>query len=53
MAGLTDGERGKLTPRELEIAAEVLVGVQVEKRFKVKNEDIELAIEVRTAKKKP
>merc|ERR1712216_512319 len=38
--------RAKLTPRELEIAAEVLVGVQVEKRFKVKNEDIELAIEV-------
>lgn len=46
VAGLTDDERAKLTPRELEIAAEVLVGVQVEKRFKVKNEDIELAIEV-------
>merc|ERR1719352_1280873 len=43
---LPEVDKGGLTPRLMEVAAEVVVGIQVEKRFKIKNEDIELAIEV-------
>ena len=43
---LPDADKAALSPRAMEMAAEVLVGIHVEKRFKVKNEDIELAIEI-------
>jgi hypothetical protein len=35
--GLPEAEKAGITPRLMEIAAEVVVGIQVEKRFKIKN----------------
>jgi len=40
VTAMSEEERANLPPRMLEVAVEVYVGILVEKRFKVKNEDI-------------